>query len=250
LEIVAGYIIKAFVLPPGVNLFGALFAMLFIRHSIRLRRAVVGGALATLWLWSLPFTAAWLAQSLERYTALDMTAIGDAQAIVVIGAGRYTGAREYDGADTVAPETLERLRYGAKLARESGLPVAVSGGSVFATEGEPLGVLMARVLGEAFQIPVRWIEDSSRNTAQNARMLRSLLPVQHIILVTHAIHMARAVGVFEAVGFTVTPAPMGFRAGDAVTYGVFDWLPSVAALSTSRAVLHEWLGMAYYRLRY
>lgn len=250
MEIVAGYIIKAFVLPPGVNLFGALFGVLFIRRSIGLRRIVVGGAIASLGIWSIPFAAAWFAQSLAHYPVLDPASIGDARAIVVLAAGRYEDAAEYGGADTVAHDTLERIRYGAKLVKELRLPVAVTGGSVFATGAEAIGVLMARVLTEEFQIPVRWVEDRSRNTVENARNLRSLLPVRHIILITHAIHMPRAVAIFEDVGFTVTPAPMGSRTGTAITYGIFDWLPSMDALATSRAVLHEWLGMAYYRLRY
>ena len=161
-----GYVIKAFVLPPGVNLFGVLIGTLFMQHSNRLRRVVVWGSIATLWIWSVPFAAAWLAQSLERYDPLDPASIGDAQAIVVLAAGTYKDAREYGGVDTVAHDTLERLRYGVKLARDLKLPLAVTGGTVFANEGEPVAVLMARVLAEEFHIPARWIEDKSRNTAE------------------------------------------------------------------------------------
>ena len=142
------------------------------------------------------------------------------------------------------------MRYGAKLANELRLPVAVSGGVVSATGAIPIGELMARVLRAEFQIPVRWVEDRSRNTAQNAQYLRQMLPIQHIVLVTHAIHMPRSVSMFERVGFTVIPAPMGFKGAKEPTYGIFDWMPSVSAISTSRAVLHEWIGRAYYRLRY
>lgn len=250
MEIVAGYIIKAFVLPPGVNLFALVFGMLFMRRSPRLRRIVVAGAIGTLWLWSTPFVAGWQGRSLERHAPLDLSSIGDAQAIIVLSGGRYTDAPEYDGADTIADDTLERVRYGAKLARDLRLPVAVTGGSVIEYENAALGSMMAQVLREEFQTPVRWVEERSRNTAQNASELRALLPVQHIILVTHAIHMPRAISAFERVGFTVTAAPMGFRASKKISYSVLDWLPSMSALVTSRSVLHEWIGMTYYRMRY
>jgi len=250
MEIVAGYIIKTLVLPPGVNLFGMLIGVFFLRRTPRLRRVVVGGAFATLWLCCTPFVAACLAQSLESFEALDVASIGDAEAIVVLGGGRYLDAAEYGGADTVSYDSLERVRYGAKLARELHLPLAVTGGVVMDNGDEPIGVLMARVLEEEFHTPVRWIEDRSSNTAQNAANLRSMLPVQHIVLVTHASHMRRSIDSFEGVGFKVVPAPMGFRVGKEITYGIFDWLPSASALGTSRSVLHEWLGMAYYRLRY
>ncbi len=250
MEIAAGYIIKALVLPPGGNLFGMLIGVLWLRRTPRLRRIVVGSAFVTLWLCCTPFVAAWLTQSLEQIAALDPASIGGAEAIVVLGGGRYLDAAEYGGADTVSSDSLERVRYGATLARDLHLPVAVTGGVVIETGDEPISVLMARVLEEEFHTPVRWVEDRSSNTAQNASKLRSMLPVQHIILVTHASHMRRSVDVFEGVGFRVVPAPMGFRVGKEITYKIFDWLPSASALWMSRAVLHEWLGMAYYRVRY
>lgn len=250
MEIAAGYIVKAFVLPPGVNLLGVLAAVLLSNHAPRLRRVIIAASLAALWLCCTPFIAALLAKSLEDFRALDAASIGDAEVIVVLGAGRYTDAAEYGGADTVASDTLERLRYAARLAREVGLPVAVTGGALRQSEDEAVGVLMARVLTEEFQVPVHWVEDRSRNTAENARNLRALLGKRHILLVTHALHMRRALGVFERVGFTVTAAPMGFKAGHELGFDIFDWLPSASALWLSRAALHEWLGSAYYRLRY
>jgi uncharacterized SAM-binding protein YcdF (DUF218 family) len=250
LEIFAGYIIKTLVLPPGVNLFGMLLGFLCLRRRPRLQRVVVGSAFATLWLCCTPFVAAWLLRPLESFAALDVASLGDAQTIVVLGGGRYTDAPEFGGADTVAYDSLERIRYGAKLARELHLPVAVSGGAVFDDGNDPIGVLMARALEQEFLTPVRWVEDRSSNTAQNARNLRSMLPDQRIILVTHASHMRRSIDAFENVGFTVIPAPMGFRVGKEISFGIFDWLPSAGALIRCRAVLHERLGMAYYRLRY
>ena len=164
--------------------------------------------------------------------------------------GRYVDVAEYGGADTVGYDTLERIRYGAKLARELYLPVAVTGGLIRENGGVPVGVLMARALENEFMTPVRWVEDRSRTTAQNASYLRAMLPVQHVILVTHASHIGRSVEAFEGVGFTVVPAPMGFRVGKEIDFGLFDWLPSAGALGMSRSVLHEWLGRAYYFFRY
>ncbi|MDP6184676.1 MAG: YdcF family protein [Gammaproteobacteria bacterium] len=250
MEIIAGYIVKAIVLPPGINLFGGLLGVLLARRWSRLGIAIAAGAAVTLWSWSTPCVAVWLARSLEHYAVINPVSIGDAQAIVTLGGGRYTDAREYGGNDTVSSDTLERLRYTAKLAKELQLPVAVSGGVVSGTDAVPIGQLMAGVLRAEFQTPVRWVEDTSRNTAENALNLRRILPVQHVVLVTHAIHMPRSVRMFESAGFTVIPAPAGFRSGSELNYGIFDWLPSTSALATSRAVLHEWLGMAYYYLRY
>jgi len=250
LEIVTGYVLKAFVLPPGLNLFGVIFATLFLRRWPGLRMFIIAGSITILWLWSTPFVAGWLSHSLEHYPPLDRSLVGDAGAIVVLGGGRIKAAPEYGDLDTVAEDTLARVRYGAKLARELGLALAVAGGSVKDPDRTGVGPIMAQVLREEFQTPVKWVEQQSRNTAQNASQLRALLPVQHIVLVTHAMHMPRAVATFERVGFTVTAAPMGFRSGRNDPYDFLDCLPSGSALIVSRAALHEWLGMFYYKLRY
>ena len=111
---------------------------------------------------------------------------------------------------------------------------------------------MARVLGEEFKESVDWVESSSRNTAQNAVNLRSILPADNIILVTHSIHMSRALTMFEKVGFTVTAAPIDIpvRPTGSFKLNLYDWLPSASALLISRTVVYEMLGSAYYSLRY
>jgi uncharacterized SAM-binding protein YcdF (DUF218 family) len=250
LEILFGYFVKALVLPPGINFFSVLFAALFLRRFPGLRRVVTGVAVVSLWIWCTPFVASWHARLIETRPAFDYTATVDAQAIVVLAGARKYQAPEYGGRDSIGPDTLERIRYGAKLSRELNLAIAVTGGAVIGSKRLPLGQLMAESLQDEFNIKVSWIEGESRNTAQNARFSRELLPVQKIILVTHAIHMSRSVQAFETAGFTVVPAPMGFSSGDHTTYGLFDWLPSVSALVTCRAVLHEWLGIAFYTVRY
>lgn len=143
------------------------------------------------------------------------------------------------------------MRYGAILARKLELPIAVSGGAVTHSSEFSLGVLMSKTITEEFGVPVRWIEKRSRNTAQNAIYLRELLPVQRIVLVTHAIHLLRSVAAFERVGFVVATAPTGFIAGKTINFNsIFDWLPAADALVTSRTVLHELIGMLNYKLRY
>lgn len=249
MEIFTGYLFKGIFLPPAGNLFALGAATLLLRPS-PLRRGICIAAIASLWIVATPFVADWLARSVETLPALDRTIHYGNAAIVVLGAGSDRNAREYGGRDTPAADTLERLRYGATLARESGLPLAVTGGTALDADAAPLGRLMAAVLISDFNVAVSWIESASGNTAQNAANLREILPLERVILVTHAMHMRRAAAAFENVGFTVIPAPLGFSTGVETSYDVFACLPSVGALGTSRAVIHEWLGSAYYALRY
>jgi len=188
---------------------------------------------------------------MPHYPPLDSTSTTDAEAIVILGGRRNSSSPEYGG-DTVGADTLERIRYGAKLARELKLPVAVTGGGSRTSDAPPLGAIMSRVLECEFDQPVSWIETASRNTAQNATGLRALLPAQNIILVTHSLHMKRALDTFEKVGFTVQAAPIDIPTASAerFTFRLQDWLPSASALLMSRQVIYELLGRAYYSLRY
>ena len=69
------------------------------------------------------------------------------QAIVVIGGGIQHSAFEYPGSVTVTPGTMLRLRYAAKIAKETNLPVMTSGGVV----PDDIGVSEASVMADVLQ---------------------------------------------------------------------------------------------------
>jgi uncharacterized SAM-binding protein YcdF (DUF218 family) len=85
----------------------------------------------------------------------------------------------------------------------------VSGGRV-AYSPVSLADAMKSTLETQFGVPVTWVENQSTNTKENARFSAELLRaanVQRIVLVTHAIHMPRALRLFKATGLLVLPAP-------------------------------------------
>ncbi len=173
-----------------------------------------------------------------------------AQAIVVLGGGRVADAPEDAGRDQPSPATLVRLRHGARLARLTGLPVMVSGGKPD-RDGDSEAVVMARVLREDFGVPVRWLEQTSDNTAENALHAALQLDkedLQRILLVTDAMHMPRAMRAFAGAGFKVVASPTNFRARRPLDAASF--LPKAAELEASSYAIHEWIGLLWYRLRY
>ena len=199
---------------------------------------------------ALPFTAFTAAQFLEATPALEPRAVATsgAQAIVVLGGGRYPDAPEY-GATTSNGTELERLRYAARLHRESGLPIAVIGGDPLNT-GEAGADHMERALEEELRVPVKWADGRSRHTFDNARFAWEVLEaagVTRILLVSHAWHLPRAVSAFEEQGFTVTPAPTAFLTKGALDRGPLLWVPAAWALEQNRRYLHELAGMVWYR---
>lgn len=241
-------LISAFLLPPLNLLLLALAGLLLWHKRPRIARALLVTSVTLLWLLSTPFMAESLLQSLEgKPQALDTTP-KTAEAIVVLGGGTYFHAPEY-GADTVSEASLLRLRYAAKLHRETALPI-------LATGGKPLGNAlseaeqMQRVLEHEFKVPVQWAEAESDNTAENARYSFKLLQqagITRIYLVTHAWHMPRAARAFQSAGFTVTPAPTAFTTRYQTDFLAF--LPRATALRDSSIFMHEAIGLLWYRIK-
>jgi uncharacterized SAM-binding protein YcdF (DUF218 family) len=170
-------------------------------------------------------------------------------AVLVLGAGRRTLLLEYGQADLTAL-TLERLRYGWWLARQTGLPLAYSGGvghgaSQGVTEAEAVALVTARDHG----VPLRWAEGRARDTNENARYSVAMLQadgITRVVLVTHGFHQRRALAAFQrAVAQSGRPlqvlaAPVGLR--PAPTGEVSDYLPGPQGLLDSSIAVHEWLG--------
>ncbi|MFT5051082.1 MAG: uncharacterized SAM-binding protein YcdF (DUF218 family) [Chlamydiales bacterium] len=196
----------------------------------------------------IPWCAAGLLRSLQSTPPLaDPSALAP-QAIVILSADAVSWAPEY-GTATVGRLTLERLRYGAHLARQTDLPLLVTGGAS-RPDVAPRAVLMQRVLEQEFGLPVRHVEGRSSDTLGNARESARLLRsdgIERVLLVTHAWHMPRALAAFRSTGLEVVPAPTAFR--DWPQPGLAAFVPSARSLQESSWALHEWLGRAYYALR-
>ena len=239
-------LIAALILPPaGPILLALIFVALSVRAGDR-RWKRVNGALAAfcmvaLLLLSLPIVGNALLAPLDRYPAISPEQLKNAQAVVILGGGVYRNAPEYSG-DTVGRSVLERLRYGARLARGSKLPVLVSGGSPFGSR--PEAELMRDALERDFGVSVRWVESASRNTSENASGSAPLLKaagVSRIALVSHSWHLPRAVPLFEREGFLVIPAPTSFATEP--WSEVQSFLPGDG--SESRLALREYLGLLF-----
>lgn len=240
-------LIESLFFPPVGSLWLILLGLVLLRTRYRRGgRVLLAVALATLFIAMTPVVGELLAASLDRYPPLPPhgDVLPEAECVVILSAGSRSGAREL-GRDTVAANALERLHYGARLAERTGRPVMVSGSS---------GEAMAEALENGFRTPVRFIENESHNTHQNASYSARLLRgagIRRIYLVTHYWHMPRAVAAFEAAGLEPVPAPLGFKVRKPSLWWLFRrLLPSAHAFSQNKELLHEWVGRLWYRLRY
>ncbi|TVO57644.1 YdcF family protein [Denitromonas halophila] len=197
---------------------------------------------------SLPITVNWLTTPLETAPPISLEALQQTQAIVILGAGTRSYAPEY-GDTTVNGLALERLRYGAKLARDSGRPLLVAGGAP--ERRTPEALMMREVIEEEYGIVVRWAESASLDTRDNANLSARLLGaegIEHIALVTHAAHMPRAKAAFEAAGLRVTPAPTAWLSNPDPEIEWSDFIPNARSAYAGWFATHEWVGGLAYRL--
>ena len=248
------YVIKTLLLPIASLLILSIAGLFLLPFQRVLAMTIICFSLATLLLLSLPVVAKHLAATQEIYPPLNSAELDDfsAQAIVVLGGGLRNPAPEYEQQVTLNNRTLMRVRYASLLARQTHLPILVSGGKVLKQDLPSEAEIMTAVLTNEFNQKVGWHEGESRNTAENAHFTYKILNkegVQRIILVTHAFHMRRAVEQFQQQGFRVMPAPTVFWSrSDELS--LFSFLPSATALRHSSFVIHEIMGRAWYKLRY
>jgi len=238
-------LISAFLLPPLSFLLILLCGLLLFRRSPSLARALTFTSFALLWLASTPYIAEGALHLLEAQTSPLSEQSQGASAIVILGGGTYFHAPEYANQDTISEITLPRLRYGVRLHRELQIPILVSG-------GKPLGNIvseaqqMRAVLEQDFQVTVRWTEDTSDNTQENAENSFQMLQkhgVQKIYLVTHAWHMMRSASAFRRAGFEVIEAPTAFTTRYRIDMLAF--LPSSESLRYSKIFVHEVIGLLW-----
>jgi uncharacterized SAM-binding protein YcdF (DUF218 family) len=228
-------LVRILILPPASLLILAVVGLLLMRRHRKLGVVLAICGVGGIWLCATPVVADLLTHFAERYPSLDPAKPVNAQAIVILGGGGMRIAPEYGGWALEA-DALERVNYGAFVARRTALPVLVSG-----TPEETRA--MSLTLARDFGVGARWIENRSGDTYENARFSARLLRadgIHRIILVTNSPHEWRAAHEFMGTGLEVVPAPVG---GDVRrAHGITGFVPSPAGLGRSYSALYELIG--------
>jgi uncharacterized SAM-binding protein YcdF (DUF218 family) len=235
----------ALLIPPRCLPLLMLLGLLLQRGYRRLGYIVVCFGTLLLFILALPALAESLLVSLEQNLPLTPLLDAPPQAIVILSADvqRSSSGLMYPGV-----LSLVRERAGAALARQTGLPVLITGGKLRPYD-TPVGDLMATSLKQDFGVPVQWIERVSFDTWENAHMSALILKehgIHSIYVVTSAWHMRRALLAFADTGISVTAAPTYF---ERASTDLIDFVPATTAWAASYLALHEWIGCAWYTVR-
>jgi len=190
-----------------------------------------------------------LASLEERFTARPE--LDDVTGIIVLGGAEQSALSRAHGMPLTS-EAGERFLAAIALARrfpEASVAFTGDSASIASPDGVSRNVAAALLL-EAGITPERIvIEDRSRNTAQNAALLREVVgPAGEgtWVLVTSAYHMPRAVGAFCQAGWPGLVAwPTDYRSGAFWDRAGWDLAGHLDDLNTG---VKEWIGLVAYRV--
>jgi uncharacterized SAM-binding protein YcdF (DUF218 family) len=235
-----------------------LLAAAVFRQRQRVRRLCFGLAVASLVVCG----NGWVVEALGRHLEwqyLPPHPVPQADCILVLGGG--TAAAIAPRSTVEIGEAGDRLLYAAHLFRQGRAPwiICTSGIATGGLALRPPAHDMAEVLGMmGASKEAILLETKSGNTREHARNLDSLFQEKkfmRVLLVTSAMHMPRSLGVFKkrCPGIEFIPAPTDFRFVERIPAPwyreVVALVPTPSNLALFSEVMHEYLGMAYYRMR-
>ena len=177
---------------------------------------------------------------------------GKPDGIIVLSGAFHANNSAYRGAPVLNQYAGRFTSFMELARRHPQAKLVFSGGAVFPMHNNVTEADIARWFFLAQGLDLRRIqfEDKSRNTHENvvfSKQIAQPQPGEHWVLVTSAVHMPRAVGLFRKNGWNVTPYPAG--------YATMPFLESITnvdfggRLERLDDAVKEWTGLiAYYLL--
>lgn len=179
-----------------------------------------------------------------RYTPVSEATLNkEVRWIVVIGGGSRED-KTLTPEDRLGGASLKRLLEGVRLSRL--LPqsrLVLSGGDYWGVSPDAL-IMQQVALDQGVAGDRIVLEAASWDTADQARLLRDRLGKSPFYLVTSAIHMTRAIGMFRRSGTQPIAAPTDYRAVRA-SFQVMDLFPQAGVLANTESAFHEYLGLCW-----
>lgn len=226
--------------------------VLLALHFRRTGLALVCAAFVGTWLVATPAFSHWVRLSLERaHEPLPVERMPVADAIVVLGGGVEPAVRTH--AHPNLRYAADRVWHGARLYAAGKAPLVITTGArPYHGEGPTAADAAAEFL-DALGVPAHAVVRPGRSvsTYTDALIVRDILAehgIERVLLVTSALHMPRALGTFRNAGITVIPAPTDFEVAGVPYAELRAWLPDNDAFWATGRVLHEYVGMGWYRL--
>ncbi|KFN38640.1 MAG: hypothetical protein JU82_10980 [Sulfuricurvum sp. MLSB] len=219
---------------------------LWYRGSLKWSGRVIFAAVAWITLLSYaPFSSLLIFPLEERYPSFKPSTHADARYIHVLGSGHASNP-DIPLSSQLGTASLVRVNEGVALYKSRpGMKLIFSGfGYTDVVSNARKNAEMAMMLGVPSNDII--LLEMPKDTAEEALAVKAIVGGEPLILVTSASHMPRAAALFAKAGVNVLPAPTDFQVKKAAE--IWD-LPSAEGLQRSEAAFHEYLGLAWGKLR-
>ena len=196
-----------------------------------------------------PFSRLLIDPLVFRYPSLAVKpgSVPQVKWIVVLGGG-HAPDPDLPVTGRLPSDALTRVVEGIRLHREmpsSKLVFSGAGSHGFTDAGCMADV--ATVLGVDRQDMI--LESKSKDTKDQARLIRGIVGESPFILVTSATHLPRSVGLFRKQGLDPIPAPSGLRSRHRRFFSRGTFYPGAGALKGAESAFYEYLGITWAKLR-
>lgn len=223
------------------------------RGRRKLASALFVVALLVIALPSTPLVSDPLVGWLERrYPSLATEDYPRCDAIVVLGGSVQPNYPPRHHAEEMGEARLQQAIRLYRAGKANLLVVSSGPRSASSDPAEPTEALEMKEILVSSGIPASAIlaEDQSRNTAENAEETLKLLRDQgckSLLLVTTAMHLRRAVALFEKGDLEIVPVPCSFRVVES-PHGLSYYIPDALTLRRSSLAIKEYVGYLVYQL--
>jgi len=245
-----------FPVPMCVEIFLAGLILLWFTRKQRAARIVVSVGVMLLLVFSITSSSDMLLKPLEReYPPLLLKPGGNIDprlppaGFIVVLAGGFASDPDVPVTSQLSEDTTVRLVEGIRLYRE--LPsykLVLSGGAVF--DPVPVAEVMGKVAQALGVNPQDIIlESMSRDTEDEARLIKPVVGTNPFILVTSASHMPRSMALFRKLGMNPIAAPTDYLVTRHAKTNPDDFYPGTEGLLEAQRAVYEYLGLAWAKLR-
>ena len=246
-----------FPVPLCLELLLAGLALLWFTRRQRAGKVLVSAGAGLLLILSYSFVPDLMLRPLEqKYPPVANQTDGQAgphaaqagKYIVVLGGG-HTSDPKLPVTSQIGDQTLYRVLEGVRLYKAGlGRKLILSGGGGF--DPVPESQTMSRIaLIMGVSPPDIILESTSLDTEEEARLIKPMVGDEKFFLVTSASHLPRAMAMFIKLGMAPEAAPAGHRVRQAPHWSPADFFPGSGSLQCWEIALHEYLGLAWARLR-
>ena len=218
------YIIKwlyAWILPMGGIVLALILLLCYMFRKHSPGRWALAAITAVFYLLSIEPVSNGLIHPLETAYDQPQGADVDGDVIILLGGGSRAGVPDFDGTGQVGSAAANRFLMALRLQKAKDLPILLSGGTILKGDANESEIEKRMLLSLGVPENKIFMDDKSRNTAENAAFSRQICEHQgwkKPILVTSAFHMPRSVRFFTRQGLDVTPYPCDYHTSAATNW--------------------------------